>query len=28
MDEKSTAAWWHEAVTFPEEFSYAAGEGE
>ncbi|MGD2078100.1 MAG: NAD(P)-binding protein [Chloroflexota bacterium] len=28
MDEKSTAAWWHEAVTFPEGFSYAAGEGE
>jgi 2-polyprenyl-6-methoxyphenol hydroxylase-like FAD-dependent oxidoreductase len=28
MDEESTAAWWHEAVTFPEEFSYAAGEDE
>ena len=25
-DETSTAAWWKEAVTFPEEFTYAAEE--
>jgi hypothetical protein len=24
MDESTTAAWFKEAVTFPEEFSYAA----
>ena len=23
MDEETTADWWHAAVTFPEEFSYA-----